>query len=487
MQKQVFNPYLPSYEYIPDGEPRIFGDRLYVYGSHDRFNGTNYCENDYICWSTPIDDLSNWHYEGIIFRKEDHPQDDIHVRTRLYAPDVIQGLDGRFYLYYSMCDSSIMSVAVCDTPAGHYQYLGDIHDADGTIIGNRPGDLHQFDPSIFIDDDGRIYLYSGFAPQKDVDEFGVRYAGCHVTELESDMMTIKKGPTLMIPKEDMREEKAAYFEAPSMRKINGIYYFVYSARVTGLFYYYSHYPDRDFTFGGRIHSTSDVGLNDFTEEYPAYPVGNIHGGIVCIHGTYYIFDHRHTNNSSYQRQGVAEPLTFTSDGKILQSEATSCGLNGGPLQGVGTYPAYIACQLYRLPDIPKGTPPKPCMSQDIPDTEPPVCDTPPVQYIRDIGHHTVVGYKYFEMQESVSCITCIVRGTANGTLSVRLSANEPEVGSIHLALHTAHWTTVSIQTDIPVGTHALYFTYVGEGTFDLQQFTLQQAVDYITKEDSFYA
>ena len=30
------NPYLPSWEYIPDGEPRVFGDRIYVYGSHDR-------------------------------------------------------------------------------------------------------------------------------------------------------------------------------------------------------------------------------------------------------------------------------------------------------------------------------------------------------------------------------------------------------------------------------------------------------------------
>ena len=29
------NPYLPSWEYIPDGEPRVFGDRIYIYGSHD--------------------------------------------------------------------------------------------------------------------------------------------------------------------------------------------------------------------------------------------------------------------------------------------------------------------------------------------------------------------------------------------------------------------------------------------------------------------
>ena len=39
MKKQAFNPYLPSWEYIPDGEPYVFGDRVYVYGSHDYFNG----------------------------------------------------------------------------------------------------------------------------------------------------------------------------------------------------------------------------------------------------------------------------------------------------------------------------------------------------------------------------------------------------------------------------------------------------------------
>ena len=42
MKKQVYNPYLPSYEYIPDGEPRVFGERLYIYGSHDRFGGNYY-------------------------------------------------------------------------------------------------------------------------------------------------------------------------------------------------------------------------------------------------------------------------------------------------------------------------------------------------------------------------------------------------------------------------------------------------------------
>ena len=45
MKQQVFNPYLPSWEYIPDGEPYVFGDRVYVYGSHDSFWSTDFlCE-----------------------------------------------------------------------------------------------------------------------------------------------------------------------------------------------------------------------------------------------------------------------------------------------------------------------------------------------------------------------------------------------------------------------------------------------------------
>ena len=115
--KQIYNPYLPSYEYIPDGEPHIFVDRLYIYGSHDRFGGSDYCENDYVCWSAPLNDLSDWRCEGIIYSKADHPYQE--ERMLLFAPDVVVGADGRYYLYYSMAHSSRMSVAVCDTPAGH--------------------------------------------------------------------------------------------------------------------------------------------------------------------------------------------------------------------------------------------------------------------------------------------------------------------------------------------------------------------------------
>ena len=45
-KKQVFNPYLPSWEYIPDGEPYVYGDRVYVYGSHDFYNGHVFCHTE---------------------------------------------------------------------------------------------------------------------------------------------------------------------------------------------------------------------------------------------------------------------------------------------------------------------------------------------------------------------------------------------------------------------------------------------------------
>ena len=76
-------------------------------------------------------------------------------RYYLFAPDVIRGRDGRFYLYYSVADSSIISVAVCDTPAGQYRYLGDVCYPDGRILGEAVGEYFQFDPSIYIEDDGR--------------------------------------------------------------------------------------------------------------------------------------------------------------------------------------------------------------------------------------------------------------------------------------------------------------------------------------------
>ena len=63
-KKQASNPYLPSWEFVPDGEPHVFDGRVYIYGSHDFYNGDVFCMGDYVCWSADIHDLGNWRYEG---------------------------------------------------------------------------------------------------------------------------------------------------------------------------------------------------------------------------------------------------------------------------------------------------------------------------------------------------------------------------------------------------------------------------------------
>ena len=124
------NPYLPSWEYVPDGEPHLFGDRVYVYGSHDAFGAPIFCVNDYVCWSAPKDDLSDWRFEGVIYRKTQDPGNRLGIRS-LYAPDVTQGPDGRYYLYYAFDFLGEMGVAGCDSPAGKYEFYGKVRHKDG--------------------------------------------------------------------------------------------------------------------------------------------------------------------------------------------------------------------------------------------------------------------------------------------------------------------------------------------------------------------
>ena len=70
MKKTAVNPYLPFWETVPDGEPHVFGDRVYIFGSHDKRNGITFCEDDYVCWSAPVDDPGDWRYEGVIYKEK---------------------------------------------------------------------------------------------------------------------------------------------------------------------------------------------------------------------------------------------------------------------------------------------------------------------------------------------------------------------------------------------------------------------------------
>lgn len=338
------NPYLPSWEYIPDAEPHVFGDRVYIYGSHDRFNGWVFCLNDYVCWSAPVDDLSEWRYEGVIYRKVQDPRN-ADGEMNLFAPDVTRGPDGRYYLYYVLDKLSVVGVAVCDTPAGEYLYLGYVHDQDGLNWGERPGDEAPFDPGLLTEGE-HTYLYAGGCGRWDPDRKGPM-----AVELDKDMMTILSGPVTIASSVHYSQgsgyEGHEYFEAASMRKVKDKYYFIYSSiRSCELCYAVSDHPMHGFKYGGVIIANDDSNIDSYkpAEKSMDY-ANNTHGSIEYIHGQWYVFYHRHTNGMSYSRQACLEKIDILPDGSIPQVMPTSsCGF---VLPGRGEYPAYTACNIFR--------------------------------------------------------------------------------------------------------------------------------------------
>ena len=476
---QIFNPYLPANEYVPDGEPRVFGDRLYVYGSHDRFGAGIFCVNDYVCWSAPVNDLSAWRCEGVIYRKKQDPANRTGLRL-LFAPDVVQGPDGRYYLYYAYDFMGMMGVAVGDRPEGPFAYYGHVRYPDGTIWGNRKGDEFPFDPGVLVDDDGCVYLYSGFATKVPfvMSRFhNQKNSGGVVMELEQDMVTIKVGPKLLFPRKgnhpDADFEDHEFFEASSIRKIDGKYVFVYSsAHNHELCYAVSDHPMEGFRFGGTLVDIGDLYLDGNTDETHATNyLGNTHGGMVELDGQWYIFYHRQTNQHSYSRQACAEPLRRREDGGFYQSEVTSCGLNRGPLRGRGEYEARIACNLGSEEGTvryDKKFPKKrhPCFTQKGKDT-----DDSAIQYIANMRDGSVAGFKYFDFQQTEK-IRVTAGGRCEGVLQI---SQDKEFGCIAAALTVSTCGEIKeINGTIKLqdGVKPLYFRFNGKGAMDFYSFEL---------------
>lgn len=353
------NPFLPLWEYIPDGEPRVFGDRVYVYGSHDRAFSEYFCDYKLKVWSAPLSDLTQWqcHGDSFLTRPNRDRASDTEAWTdrELYAPDVICK-DGKYYLYAYILGSK-GCVGVSDKPEGPFTLLStykyDEADAGDDGIFNDPG--------VLVDDDGKVYIYYGFERS-------------HFGEINPEnMLEIKKGSYQadIIPPGDNPEN---FFEASSIRKINGKYYFIYSPRKgSRLDYAISDSPRGPFMRMGTIVDNS-----------VDYPAGNNHGSVCCINGEWYVFYHRMTNNTLMSRRACVERIEILPDGTIPQVEMTSLGFEKS-LNPYRETPAEIACVL-------KGG----CFI-----TEKDIF----TRTITEIKTGCVIGYKYFDFGEDYSSKT----------------------------------------------------------------------------------
>lgn len=477
MKTQAYNPVLPNWEYLPDVEPRVFEGRLYLYGSHDRFGASQFCLNSYVGWSAPVEDLGDWRFEGSILDVKSDPANADGSQTG-FAPDCVRGPDGRYYFYYCLNNTSKVSVAVSDRPAGPFVFCGYVRYPDGRALGDQDT-VYAFDPGVLVAEDGRVWLYTGFGPTGEMRERLLREGkeadGGYCVELEQDMRTVKAPAKLVVPYQGIARgtgyEGHAFFEASSPRQINGRYYLLYSSQLSHeLCYAVSDRPDGGFVYGGTIVSIGDVGLNGNTQ--PVNYLGNTHGGLVRVGEQWYIFYHRQTNRCHYCRQCCAEPVTIRLDGSIPQVEVTSCGLNGGPLEARGSYSAAIACNLasaqgavfYSL-DM-REYPGHPCFTQSGEDRE-----ENGDQYIAGLMDGGWCAFKYFRFDGSEGQIFARTRGDGAGKLIVTLEKDGPAAAELPIR-PSAAWTQCSAPLRASKGEAALYFTYCGSGKVDFADFTI---------------
>ena len=344
------NPYLPLWEHLPDGEPRVFEDpdqpgkyRAYIIGSHD-VTYTAYCGPDIRMWSAPVEDLSKWRDEGPIFTWFVQGQWDT-----MFAPDLVETVDkatGKktYWLYpHSRGWRRVPMVCKGDRPNGPFTPIN--LTADGTQC--LPGSLIDFDPSVFIEtitnkkdkdfDKGyRAYVFYGFQHSTacELDQ-NTMYSKREGTELIDPFIPASSADGRLLDKAGS-EYKALYkgqnpldfnfFEASSIRQVGNKYVMVfsgYSGKEYGLGntnsalrYAYGDSPLGPWRAGGVLVDSRGVVLNeDGSKLITTNAAHNTHGPLQEINGQWYVFYHRPPRGFGNARQAMVAPVKITWDKK----------------------------------------------------------------------------------------------------------------------------------------------------------------------------
>lgn len=281
--------------------------------------------------------------------------------------------------------------------------------------------------------------------------------GANAAVLCDDMLTMKEAPKRI----DIADCKGhGFFEGSSIRKCHDTYYFVYSSEKNHeLCYATSHFPDRNFTYGGTLVSNGDIGVKGRKEKDRLNATGTTHGGIERINGQWYVFYHRLTHGSDYSRQACAEKLTLLHDGGFAQAEMTSCGLNNGDLAGIGEYPATACCHLTNghMPHTANR------MFNDIPM----VSHQDGERYVSGVSVGTEIVYRYFDLRNT-KIVTIIARGTG----SAKVFAENQQLGRFFFSGQAWQKQTLTVSG---LGEHQTLRMKVEQGTLDILCFDLKSS------------
>jgi hypothetical protein len=348
---QAANPYLPLWEHLPDGEPRVFEDpdnpgqyRAYIFGSHD-LRYTSYCGPDIRAWSAPVEDLTNWRDEGPVFSYYINGQWDV-----FYAPDITEVVrkDGtkEYYLYpHSRGSNRIAMVCKGASPVGPFEPINLNAAGTATVAGSVLG----FDPAVWIEyvtdpadpdyDIGfRAYAYWGYAGSTEkswacqLDQNTMYSARPGTTAIQYFMpcssgygnINDPAGTTYpyIYPDEDL--SRFNFFEASSIRKVGNKYIMIYSgysgpdyglgSTNSALRYCFGDTPLGPWRSGGvLVDSRAPVSNESGSALTTSYSGHNTHGSLCQINGQWYVYYHRAARGYGYARQPMVAPVHIVWD------------------------------------------------------------------------------------------------------------------------------------------------------------------------------
>jgi hypothetical protein len=495
------NPFLPSNEFIPDGEPRVFRDRVYLYGSHDVAGpSTRVCAGDYVSYSASLDNLAAWRYEGVIYRrlqdpyvqKVAHKRDPFGSVSGLFAPDVIR-IDDAYFLYYGVgLSRSGLGVATSKSPTGPFVYMGRVRypeadkplgwhdDQDGIddgdwAFGKGVGPFHRgrlalieypYDPALLFHN-GRLFLYFGLL-------------NCSVVELDVvDKRTVVRNATTgeyvtpifrsslarhVRTLASTRRRDPEFMNGPSIREIDGRFWLSYWAVAGGGFFGMYHAVADDplgpFRPVGPLVSLGNAWKN--TPPAPTDRLGNIHGGMFESNGIWYQIYHRQTADG---RQACATPLRRAPHGGFEHAEYTSLGFDSSALDAFQVWPAYIACHLVgphgprsrsRRPSIVLREDSRGSVDESGRDT---------LQVVSNTYRGGSVGFKYLDFGAAGDRHTVLVELEARNSGSIEVYVDAPYTGTLIATLQIpataicVGWRTVEAETTAVTGSHAVFLVF----------------------------
>jgi len=286
--------------FTPDPAPFVYGDKVYLFADHDEEGSTYFHMKDWTLFST--EDMVNWTYLGTMITTETFAW--ARHGDRAWASQGVER-NGKWY-WYVCCNTATggdaLAVAVADDPQGPWT------DAIGKPLAEGFGFI---DPTVFIDDDGKAYLFWG--------NKGLWYG-----ELNDDMISFKDGyqevPGYHDPecfgelqmKENWanggkKELMTQYEEGPWLIKRNGTYILSYPAGGVPEHMAYSTAPtiNGPWTYRGKIMGEAD---NSFT----------IHGGNITFKGRDFMFYHNGglPGGGGFCRSACVEEFKWNDDGSF---------------------------------------------------------------------------------------------------------------------------------------------------------------------------